>query len=329
VENVAMKNPLLEAKNLKKHFPVTKGLFASKSIGWIKAVDGIDFEIWPGDTFGLVGESGCGKTTTSKMILMLEKKTSGSLLFEGQDIGTLRKEALVHFRGSVQAVFQDPFSSLNPRMRVGDSIGEPIVENKTVPKAELKERIDFVIDQVGLPKGSASRYPHEFSGGQRQRIAMARALALNPRLIILDEPVSALDVSVRAQVLNLLKDLQQKFSLTYLLIAHNLATVRYMSTFVAVMYLGKILESAPCKELYNNPLHPYTQALHTAALPSHPSVKRRELTVSGEVPSPFNPPQGCRFHPRCPKAFGVCSEVEPELIIRSDKHRVACHLYQS
>jgi oligopeptide/dipeptide ABC transporter ATP-binding protein len=328
VENSAMNNPLLKAKNLKKHFPVEKGLFVSKSVGWIKAVDGIDFEIWPGDTYGLVGESGCGKTTTSKMILKLEKKTSGSLLFEGEEISSLHGEALVYFRGSVQAVFQDPFSSLNPRMRVGNSISEPIRGNKSMSKSELKERIEFVIAQVGLPRGSADRYPHEFSGGQRQRIAMARALALNPRLIILDEPVSALDVSVRAQVLNLLKDLQQKFNLTYLLIAHNLATVRYMSTFVAVMYLGKILEAAPCRELYNNPLHPYTRALHTAALPSHPSVKQRELTVSGEVPSPFNPPQGCRFHPRCPQAFDGCNEVEPQLVTLSDKHTVACHLYK-
>jgi len=319
--------PLLKAKDLKKHFPVTKGLIFAKTIGWIKAVDGIDFEIWPGDTFGLVGESGCGKTTTSKMILMLEKKTSGSLLFEGEEVISLRGEALMRFRGSVQAVFQDPFSSLNPRMRVGSIISEPIVENKAVSKDEVKERIEFLIDQVGLPRGSAHLYPHEFSGGQRQRIAVARALALNPRLIILDEPVSALDVSVRAQVLNLLKDLQQAFGLTYLLIAHNLATVRYLSTFVAVMYLGRIMEAAPCQELYIRSLHPYTQALLSAALPSHPSVKREEVILSGEVPSPFNPPQGCRFHPRCPHVFAPCSETEPQLLAMTNNHTVACHLY--
>lgn len=318
--------PLLKAKDLKKHFPVTKGLILSKIIGWIKAVDGIDFEIQPGDTFGLVGESGCGKTTTSKMILLLEKKTSGSLLFEGKEVDSLTGEELKRFRGSVQAVFQDPYSSLNPRMRVGSIISEPLVENKDISKSELQERIGFLLEQVGLPPGSANLYPHEFSGGQRQRIAIARALALNPRLIILDEPVSALDVSVRAQVMNLLKDLQQNFGLTYLLIAHNLATVRYLSTFVAVMYLGKILEAAPCEELYTRPAHPYTQALLSAALPSHPSLKGKQIILSGEVPSPFNPPQGCRFHPRCPQAFAPCSAEEPRLGAVNHSHRVACHL---
>lgn len=324
-----MSTPLLKAKDLKKHFPVTKGLLLAKTIGWIKAVDGIDFEIWPGDTFGLVGESGCGKTTTSRIILILEEKTSGSLLFEGKEVNQLRGEELKRFRGSVQAVFQDPFSSLNPRMRVGSIISEPIIENKKMHKAEIKERIKFLLEQVGLSPGSEDLYPHEFSGGQRQRIAVARALALNPRLIILDEPVSALDVSVRAQVMNLLKDLQRNFGLTYLLIAHNLATVRYMSNFVAVMYLGKILESAPCEELYTNPLHPYTHALLSAALPSHPLVKREEVILSGEVPSPFNPPQGCRFHPRCPQAFAPCFEIEPQSVTVTDNHRLACHLHHT
>lgn len=319
--------PLLKADGLKKHFPVTTGLLLSKTSGWIKAVDGIDFEIHPADAFGLVGESGCGKTTTSKLILKLEKKTSGSLMFEDKDISSLKGNELFQFRSSVQAVFQDPFSSLNPRMRVGKIISEPIVENKSLPKSQLKERIDFLLDQVGLPIGSADLYPHEFSGGQRQRIAVARALSLNPRLIILDEPVSALDVSVSAQVLNLLKDLQRNFGLTYLLIAHNLATVRYLSTFVAVMYLGKILEASPCPEIYTDPLHPYTQALLAAALPSHPSIKRKEVTISGEVPSPFNPPSGCRFHPRCPHAFKLCSEIEPQLVEMSENHIVACHLH--
>ncbi len=322
--------PLLQAADLKKYFPVTKGLLFSRPVGWVKAVDGIGFEIFPGDTFGLVGESGCGKTTTSKMILMLEKKTSGSLLFDGKDIDGLDKAELTRFRGSVQAVFQDPFSSLNPRLRVAEIISEPLVENQTLSKPELKDRVDFLIEQVGLPRQSADLYPHEFSGGQRQRIAVARALSLNPRLIILDEPVSALDVSVSAQVLNLLKDLQKNFGLTYLLIAHNLATVRYLSTFVAVMYLGKIMEAAPCRELYTHALHPYTQALISAALPSHPSIKRKEIVVSGEVPSPFNPPAGCRFHPRCPHAFEPCSKIEPPLISTTAKdHRVACHLHQA
>jgi oligopeptide/dipeptide ABC transporter ATP-binding protein len=319
--------PLIQARDLKKHFPVIKGLLFAKAIGWIKAVDGIDFNIWPGDTFGLVGESGCGKTTTSKMILMLEKKTFGSLLFEGEEIGGLHGEALTRFRASVQAVFQDPFSSLNPRMQIGRIISEPIIENKTVSKTDIRERIEFLIEQVGLPGGSAKLYPHEFSGGQRQRIAVARALALNPRLIILDEPVSALDVSVRAQVLNMLKDLQERFGLTYLLIAHNLATVRYLSTFVAVMYLGKIMEAAHCHELFTNPLHPYTKALHSAALPSHPSVKREVTILSGEVPSPFNPPKGCRFHPRCRYASAPCAETEPNLTAVDNDHSVACRLY--
>ena len=324
---MTISTPLLKAKDLKKHFPVTRGLLLAKTIGWIKAVDGIDFEIWPGDTFGLVGESGCGKTTTSKMILILEKKTSGSLVFEDKEVNQLHGEGLKHFRGSVQAVFQDPFSSLNPRMRVGSIISEPVVENTDMSKTEVKKRIEFLLEQVGLPRGSENLFPHEFSGGQRQRIAVARALALNPRLIILDEPVSALDVSVRAQVLNILKELQKNFGLTYLLIAHNLATVRYMSNFVAVMYLGKIMESAPCEELYTNPLHPYTHALLSAALPSHPSMEREEIILPGEVPSPFNPPQGCRFHPRCPQAFDPCSEIEPQPVIITDNHRVACHLH--
>lgn len=319
---------LLEAKGLKKHFPVVKGLLFAQITGWIKAVDGIDFAIHPGDTYGLVGESGCGKTTTAKVILLLEKITSGQLLFEGQDVTKLEGEGLSKYRSSVQAVFQDPYSSLNPRMRVGSIITEPIVVNDALPRAALSERIDYLLEQVGLPPGSGNLYPHEFSGGQRQRIAVARALALNPRLIILDEPVSALDVSIRAQIMNLLKDLQQNFGLTYLLIAHNLATVRYMSTFVAVMYLGKIVEAAPCEELYTHPLHPYTQALLAAALPSHPSVKREELVISGEVPTPLNPPPGCRFHSRCPRAFAPCPEVEPPLAPPAGaSHTVACHLH--
>jgi oligopeptide/dipeptide ABC transporter ATP-binding protein len=320
--------PLIDAKDLKKHFPVTKGLLFANTIGWIKAVDGIDFQIWPGQTFSLVGESGCGKTTTARLILRLERITSGSLCFEGQEVSSLRRGELSRFRAAVQAVFQDPYSSLNPRMRVGTVVGEPIVANDTLSGAALKERTDLLLEQVGLNPGSSSLYPHEFSGGQRQRIAVARALAVNPRLIILDEPVSALDVSIRAQIMNLLKDLRQKFGLAYMLIAHDLSTVRYMSTFVAVMYLGKILEAGPCEDLFTNPLHPYTQALLSAALPSHPSVKRERVVLPGEVPSPLNPPAGCRFHPRCLQAFAPCPQVEPQLLATTPgDHMVACHLH--
>jgi len=322
-----MSTPLIEARGLKKHFPVTKGLLFAKTVGWIKAVDGIDFQIWPGQTLGLVGESGCGKTTTAKMILRLERITSGSLYFEGQEVVSLRRQELRRFRAAVQAVFQDPFSSLNPRMRVGTVISEPIVANDTLSRAALKERIGFLLEQVGLNPVSSDLYPHEFSGGQRQRIAVARALAVSPRLIILDEPVSGLDVSIRAQIMNLLKDLQERFGPAYMLIAHDLSTVRYMSAFVAVMYLGTIVEASPCEELYTNPLHPYTRALLSAALPSHPSVKRERVVLPGEVPSPLNPPSACRFHPRCPQAYAPCSEIEPKLLSTDGDHAVACHLH--
>lgn len=319
---------LLEAKNLKKYFSVTKGLILAKVVGHVKAVDEINFQIFPGDVFGLVGESGCGKTTTAKCILLLERITSGQILAEGQDISKLQGAGLKHYRGMVQAVFQDPFSSLNPRMRVGSIVAEPIVVNDALPKAAVRERVEHVMETVGLDREKATLYPHEFSGGQRQRIAVARALALNPRLIILDEPVSALDVSIRAQVMNLLKDLREQFNLTYLLIAHNLATVRYMSSWVAVMYLGKIVESSPCEELFTHPLHPYAQALMQAALPSHPSRRREEVPLTGEVPSPLNPPSGCRFHPRCPRAFAPCPQIEPQLLAPGgENHRVACHLH--
>ena len=322
-----MNNTILEAKNIKKYFPVLKGLLFAKPVGWIKAVDGIDFVINRGDTLSLVGESGCGKTTTAKLILRLERLTSGSLLFEGHDVSTLHNSQLKDYHGNVQAVFQDPSSSLNPRMRVRDIIAEPLLANEPLPKDHFSERIQYLIELVGLPPGSIGLYPHEFSGGQRQRIGIARSLALNPRLIVLDEPVSALDVSIRAQIMNLLKDLQQKLGLTYLLIAHNLATVRYMSTTVAVMYLGKLVEVAPSEELYNHPLHPYTQALLTAALPTDPSVQHQPLILRGEVPNLLNLPSGCRFHPRCSRSFDVCSQIEPQLCATSENHIVACHLY--
>ncbi|MBI2986333.1 MAG: ATP-binding cassette domain-containing protein [Deltaproteobacteria bacterium] len=318
---------LLEAVGLKKHFPVTEGLVYQRVVGWIKAVDGIDFTVKHGETFGLVGESGCGKTTTSKLILLLETKTAGTLRFDGADIHGFNSTALKRYRASVQAVFQDPYSSLNPRMRVGDIVGEPLRINNVLSASALKERVEEVLTQVGLLPEAIARYPHEFSGGQRQRIAIARSLAPYSRLIVLDEPVSALDVSIRAQIMNLLQDLQQKLGLTFLLIAHNLATVRYMSKQVAIMYTGKIVEMGESDEIFTHPLHPYTQALFYAALPSHPRHRREESPLIGEVPNPLNPPPGCLFHPRCVYAKPVCRAEEPLLREEAPGHTVACHLY--
>jgi oligopeptide transport system ATP-binding protein len=290
---------IIEVRDLKKHFAVRTGSVFGKVKGWIKAVDGVDFAIYKGETFGLVGESGCGKTTTAKVILLLEKPTSGVVLFEGKDVNSLGRSNFIHYRQSVQAVFQDPFSSLNPRMRVADIVSEPIIAVHQSPKNVVKERVAEVLEQVGLRPTTTSLYPHEFSGGQRQRIAIARALAAHPKCIILDEPVSALDISIRSQVLNLLKDLQAKLGFAYLMIAHDLAAVKWMSNRVGVMYLGKLVEVADSDELYSKPLHPYTQALLSAALPSHPDIERREIVLRGEVPSPLNPPSGCRFCQRC------------------------------
>jgi oligopeptide/dipeptide ABC transporter ATP-binding protein len=309
------------------HFPVTRGVLVSRTTGHVKAVDGVSFAIGRQETLGLVGESGCGKTTTARLVLRLQQPTAGRILLDGRDIHGLTGPELRDFRTKVQAVFQDPWSSLNPRRRVHDTIAEALVVNRQLTRGQERDRVAQVIDQVGLPADAASRYPHEFSGGQRQRIALASALASYPELIVLDEPVSALDVSIRAQIMNLLKDLQSQHQLSYLLIAHNLATVRYIAHQTAVMYLGRIVEHATTETLFRNPLHPYTKALFAAALPADPEAPHEEIVLSGEVPSPLDPPAGCHFHPRCPFAMEQCSRVDPVLKTVADGQRVACHLY--
>jgi oligopeptide/dipeptide ABC transporter ATP-binding protein len=319
--------PILRAQDLKKHFPVTEGLLWMTVVGWVKAVDGINFAIRQGETLALVGESGCGKTTTAKLILRLEEPTSGHVFVDEQDVHGLTGDALRDYRTTVQAVFQDPWSSLSPRMRVRDIVAEPLVINQRLSSLEVKERVAEILGRVGLRAQQADLYPHEFSGGQRQRIAVASALVSSPKLIILDEPVSALDVSIRAQIMNLLVDLQKQYGVSYLLIAHHLATTRFMAHEVAVMYLGKIVERAKTKDLFKEPLHPYTKALFSAALPAHPDIVRDEIILPGEVPSPINPPAGCRFHPRCLFAMPQCAEIEPAEKEIAPDHLVACHLY--
>ncbi len=326
-------SPLLEVKNLRKHFPVTKGLLLQKTLGYVKAVDGVDFTITEGETLGLVGESGCGKTTTAKTVLKLEDPTDGSVEVYGKNVHTLKGQELREYRATVQAVFQDPWSSLSPRMRVRDIISEALVANRDVTKQEVDDRVAELLSQVGLHPFQAPLFPHEFSGGQRQRIAVASSLASYPKLIMLDEPVSALDVSIRAQIMNMLVDLQEQYNVAYLLVAHNLATVRYMAHTTAVMYLGKIVEHSETEDLFKYPLHPYTNALFSAALPSHPDIKTTEIVLQGEVPSPINPPSGCSFHPRCPAALADselmkrCQGEMPVLAEAAPGHKVACHLY--
>ncbi|MCI0879536.1 MAG: ATP-binding cassette domain-containing protein [Chloroflexi bacterium] len=318
---------LLEVRDLKKYFPVTSGLLLGRVRGWVKAVDGINFTIAPGETLGIVGESGCGKTTTAKLILAQEAVTGGSIEFRGRDVASLRKGDLMDYRKSVQIVFQDPFSSLSPRMRVGDIIGEPVEVHTNLSKQGVRNRVGEVMELVGLPPDDARLFPHEFSGGQRQRIAIARALSTEAQLIVLDEPVSALDVSIRAHILSLLEELQRTLGVSYLFIGHDLAAVAHISHRIVVMYLGKIVEIAESLEVCSNPLHPYTRALFAAALPSHPDDEREDLVISGEVPSALDPPSGCHFHPRCPFVMAECSKDEPQLVEAASEHWVSCHLY--
>jgi oligopeptide/dipeptide ABC transporter ATP-binding protein len=306
-------NTIISVEGLRKHYPVTKGAITKKLVGTVKAIDDISFTINKGETFSLVGESGCGKTTTTKMILMSEKPTAGIVKYEGADMAEFSTAARKEFKSSVQAVFQDPWSSLNPKMRVRDLIAEPIVTHEKATTKEIQDRVTELLGVVGLHPFHGERYPHEFSGGQRQRIAIARALSTRPKIMVLDEPVSALDVSIRAQVLNLLKELQQTYGISYLMIAHNLATVKYMSHQVAVMYLGKIVELGSPKEIFSNPQHPYTKALISAALPSHPRLQRDEIILAGEVPSPINPPSGCVFRTRCPNPSDDCKNGNSEM----------------
>ena len=319
--------PLLRVDRLSKHYPVSKGVLFARSLGQVKAVDDISFSIPAGGTLGLVGESGCGKTTTSKLILNLEAPTSGQVLLDGTPIHGLEGAALKQFRARVQAVFQDPWSSLNPRMTVGRTIAESLIVTGWGSREKIAARVAELMVQVGLRPEQVTQYPHEFSGGQRQRIALASALASRPRLIVLDEPISALDVSIRAQMMNLLKDIQAQDNVTYLLIAHDLATVRHMADQTVVMYLGKIVERAPTRALFDDVRHPYTKALFSAVLPPHPDRRQDEIVLVGEIPSPLNPPSGCRFHTRCPFVLARCAEQEPPLRELAPDHHVACHLY--
>lgn len=317
---------ILEIRNLKKHFPIKAGVL-QKVVGHVKSVDGVSFEIKKGQTFGLVGESGCGKTTIGRTILRLTEPTDGEAILNGIDIFKMSKKELQKIRPEVQIIFQDPYSSLDPRMPVGEIIGEAVRTHNIVPKEQYRDYIMQIMKDCGLRPYHIDRYPHEFSGGQRQRICIARALALNPKLIIADEPVSALDVSIQAQIINLMKELQEKRGISYLFISHDLSVVKYISDVIGVMYLGNLVEMAPKDELFDNPMHPYTKALLTAVPVPDPDIEMDRTILEGDLPSPANPPIGCKFNTRCPECMDICKNEQPELKLLKNGHKIACHLY--
>lgn len=319
-------SPIIEVRNAKKYFPVKSGILKRKR-DFVKAVDNISFSIHHGETFGIVGESGSGKSTLGRTILRLTEPTDGKILYDGEDISHIKQSDMREYRRHMQMVFQDPFSSLNPRMRVGELIEEPMIIHQYGSSNTRKDRIHNLLEIVGLPKGASEKFPHEFSGGQRQRIGIARSLAIQPKFIIADEPVSALDVSIQSQILNLISDLQEEFNLTYLFIAHDLSVVKHISDRVGVMYLGKMMELSDKRSLFNNPLHPYTQSLLSAVPIPDPHVKRERIILKGDIPSPVNPPSGCVFRTRCPMAFERCAVEIPNMNKVEEGHYVACHLY--